>query len=127
MFSVVLNDNRWKVETGGLWRWLWSMIIRDVEYSNWLVTDKKTGETWRLTHQEQTFLGDIAERVNAVQFAPEFQNQPKSERKRWSQLALADSLGAIVMSRQGDKSKMENLAGLNQPELTAHLFTLWGF
>ncbi len=126
MFSVVLNDNRWKVETGGLWSWLWSMIIRDVEYSNWLVTDKKTDEKWRLTYQEQTFLGDTAERVNAVQLAPEFQNQSKTERKRMSQLAFADCLGAIAISRQGDSSKMENLAGLNQPELTAHLFTLWG-
>ena len=60
MSSVVLNDNCWKVESGGLWRSLWSIIIRDLEYSNWLVTNKKTDETWRLTHQEQTFLSDIA-------------------------------------------------------------------
>ncbi len=102
------------------------MIVRDVEYSNWLVTDMKTDEKWRLTYQEQTFLGDIAERVNAVQFAPEFQDQSKTERKRMSQLALADCLDAINMSRQGNISIMENLAGMNQPELTAHLFTLWG-
>jgi hypothetical protein len=126
MSSIVLNDNRWKVETGGLWRVLWSMIIRDIEYSNWLVTNKKTGEKWRLTDQEETFLHDFAERVNAVQFAPEFQNQSKTERKRMSQLALADCLDAIAMSRQGEISRMEDLAGLNQPELTTHLYTLWG-
>lgn len=126
MTSEILNDNRWRAESGGLWRTLWSLITRDIESSNWLVTNKKTGETWRLTYQEQTFLGDFAERVNAVQFAPDFQNHSKSERKQWSQLALANCLGAICMSRQGDKSKMEYLAGLNQPDLTAHLFTLWG-
>ena len=125
MSSVVLNDLRWKVETGGFWRWLWSMIIRDIEYSNWLVTNKKTGEKWRLTDQEQTFLGDIAERVNTVQFAPEFRDKSKTEGKRLSQLALADFLEAIAMKRQGDISKMENLAGLNQPELTAYVFALW--
>ncbi len=126
MSSVVLNDNRWKVESGGLWRSLWSMIFRDLEYSNWLVTNKKTDETWRLTHQEQTLLSDIAERVNAVQFAPEFQNQSKTERKQMSQLALADCLDAIAMKSQGDSSKMETLAGLNQTELTEHVFALWG-
>ena len=101
------------------------MIIRDIEYSNWLVTNKKTDEKWRLTYQEQTFLGDIAERVNAVQFAPEFQDQSKTERKRMSQLALADCLDAIAMKRQGDSSKVENLAGLNQAELTAYVLALW--
>ena len=126
MPSVVLHDVRWKVERGGFWRWLWSMFIRDIEYSNWLVTNKKTGEKWRLTHQEQTFLGDIAERVNAVQFTPEFQDKSKTERKRLSQLALADCLEAIAMKRQGDISKMEDLVGLNQPELTAYVFALWG-
>ncbi len=126
MSSVVLNDNRWKVESGGLWRTLWSLITRDIESSNWLVTDKKTDETWRLTSKEQTFLSDIAEHVNAVQFSLDFQNRSKTERKRMSQVSLADCLDAIAMSRRGDNSKMDNLAGLNQPELTAHLFTLWG-
>ncbi len=126
MSSVVLNDNCWKVESGGLWRSLWSMIIRDLEYSNWLVTNKKTDEKWRLTDREQTFLRDIAERMNAVQSTPEFRDKSKTERKKLSQLALADCLEAIAMKRQGDTSKIENLAGLNQPELTAHLFTLWG-
>ncbi len=126
MSSVVLNDSRWKVESGGLWRTLWSLITRDIESSNWLVTEKKTGETWRLTSQEQTFLSDIAERVNAVQFGPDFQNQTQTERNRKSQVAFADCLDAMAMSRQGDHSKMDNLAGLNQPELIAHLFTLWG-
>ena len=102
------------------------MIIRDIEYSNWLVTNKKTDEKWRLTDQEQTFLGDIAERVNAVQFTPEFRDKSKTERKKLSQLALADCLEAIAMKRQGDISKMENLAGLNQPELTVYVFALWG-
>ena len=126
MSSVVLNDNRWKAESESLWRTLWSLITRDIESSNWLVTDKKTGETWRLTSKEQTFLSDIAERVNAAQFSPDFQNQSKTERKRMSQVALADCLDAIAMSRRGDNAKMEDLAGMNQSEFTAHLFTLWG-
>jgi len=126
MSSVVLNDNRWKAESENLWRTLWSLITRDIESSNWLVTDKKTGKTWRLTYQEQTFLSDIAERVNAVQFSLDFQNRSKTERKRMSQVSLADCLDAIAMSHRGDNSKMDNLAGLNQPELTAHLITLWG-
>ncbi len=126
MASVVLNDNRWYAESESLWRTLWSLITRDIESSNWLVTDKKTGKTWRLTSQEQTFLSDIAEHVNAVQFSTDFQNQSKTERTRMSQVALADCLDAIAMSRRGDNAKMENLASLKQAELTAHLFTLWG-
>ena len=121
----MLNDGRWKVETGGFWRTLWSIVIRDVECSAWLVTNKKTGEEWRLTDEEETFLRDISERVNVVQFAPEFRYRSKTERKKLSQRVLADCLEAIAMKRQGDSSEMEKLARLNQPELTTHGFALW--
>ena len=48
MSKTILNDVRWKVETGGVCRSIWSLIFRDLKYSNWFVTNKITGEKWRL-------------------------------------------------------------------------------
>ncbi len=125
MTSILLDDDRWQVETGGAWRTLWSLFTRDLEYSNCLVTDKASGERWRLLHQEQEFLNGIAERVVAMQLSPEFQHKPKIERRRLSQIVNGDCLEAIAMKRRGDNSKMESLAGMNQPELTSYIFGLW--
>jgi len=127
MSKILLDDDHWKVETGGFWRSLWSLVIRDLEYSTFLVTNKRSGEIRRLPYQEQMFLVDFAERVNAVQFSPEFQDKSRSEQKRLSQIVFADCLEAIALSCEGDNSKLEHLQGLKQPELTAHVFALWKF
>ena len=127
MSSILLNNDRWKVVTGGTGRTLWSFISLNPSHANWFITDKKTGEEWRLSNEEHDFIGDIAERLNAVQFSPEFQEKSKTERNSLSLLVLADCLEAIAMQRLGDNSKSIHLANLNQAELTAHVFDLWDF
>ena len=125
MPSALLNDDRWRVETGGVWRLLWPALRRDLDRSNWCVIDKKTGEKWQLQRDEQKFLEHVAERLLSPAFSLECFYKPKAERKRLAQIVLADCVDAIAMNRMGDNSKLEYLSGLSQPEFTAYAFALW--
>jgi hypothetical protein len=130
MTKVLLDDDCWRVEQPGIWRALWSLVwscvVRENKVLNFQVTDKKLGEKWRLTHEEQELLNHLGERLGSLAWSPEYQDKPKLHQKKLLRLLLADIVRAISMNHQGDSSEIEKLGSMSQPEFHRYVLALVG-
>ena len=105
---LMLWTTEYEVWTARIWRTLWSLVIRDAQYANWLVIDKRHNQTYRLTMEEQEFLMGVADLLMSYEM--------KKERKKRGNLTLVSSIKAINSARNGDDKRMKYLKSLNMKE-----------
>ena len=126
MTKCLLDSPDYRLTTGGLWRSIWSLISRDLGFSNWLIVDKRHHSEFRLTVAEQEAMGTFAEHSCAMMLSPDYTSLSSQQKKNYEMTIVSDIVKALVAARCGDQEKWERFCSMSHLEFVEYASRICG-